>query len=78
MVQDLHTICFLILHAGLLNYKWSQTGIISGIDQTIASLHTALLLGAGVSYYRIGDKTTAVLLSLAGALQGMGASGAVS
>ncbi|KAF2656020.1 hypothetical protein K491DRAFT_657277 [Lophiostoma macrostomum CBS 122681] len=57
----------------ILNYKWSQTGLVDSADKAIASLLTTLLLGAGTSYYRGGDKPTGVILAVAGALQGWSA-----
>ncbi|KAF2477825.1 uncharacterized protein BDR25DRAFT_275270 [Lindgomyces ingoldianus] len=58
---------------GILNYKWSQTGLVDMSDRLIASLISVLCLGAGVSYYRSGDKPSAVTLSLVAILQGVGA-----
>lgn len=35
--------------AGVLNYKWSVTGLVDGADRTVAGLLVALLFGAGGS-----------------------------
>ena len=35
--------------AGVLNYKWSQTGLADTADKTIAGLLITLLFGAGAS-----------------------------
>ena len=40
-----------------------------GADKAIATLVTTLLLGAGTSYYRGGDKPTGLILAVVGALQ---------
>ncbi|KAF2739489.1 hypothetical protein EJ04DRAFT_508767 [Polyplosphaeria fusca] len=58
---------------GILNYKWSQTGLVDSADKAIASLITTLLLGAGSYYYKTGDKPTCFLLTLVSILQGIGA-----
>jgi len=58
---------------GILNYKWSQTGLLDIADKSMAGLLTTLLLGAGTSYYRSGDKPTAIILSLVGIIQALGA-----
>ncbi|KAF2687855.1 hypothetical protein K458DRAFT_385425 [Lentithecium fluviatile CBS 122367] len=58
---------------GILNYKWSQTGLLDIADKSIAGLLTTLLFGAGTSYYRSGDKPTAIILSLVGIIQALGA-----
>lgn len=61
---------------GILNYKWSQTGLVDGPDRAIAGLLTSLLLGFGAKYIKAGDKGTGVILAVIGALQGLGAKGA--
>lgn len=61
------------LPPGLLNYKWSQTGIYDIYDKSIVGVYVSLLFGAGASYWRSGDKLTAVVLAAVGILQGMGA-----
>jgi hypothetical protein len=61
---------------GILNYKWSQTGLLDGPDRVIAGLLTSLLLGFGAKYFQAGDKGTGTLLAVIGALQGLGAKGA--
>lgn len=58
---------------GILNYKWSQTGLLDSADKAIAGLLTTLLFAAGANYYRTGDKPTGLLLSLVGVLQAVGA-----
>ena len=58
---------------GILNYKWSQTGVVGSADKAIASLITSLLVGAGSYYYKTGDKGTAVTLASVAILQGLGA-----
>lgn len=35
--------------ASVLNYKWSQTGLVDMADKTLASLLITLLFGAGAS-----------------------------
>lgn len=62
---------------GILNYKWSQTAAFDLADKSIAGLLTTLLFGAGTSYYRSGDKPSAVLLSLLGIIQALGARNAL-
>ncbi|KAF2027232.1 hypothetical protein EK21DRAFT_72319 [Setomelanomma holmii] len=57
---------------GILNYKWSKTGIYDVYDKSIATLLISLLVGAGASYYRSGDKPTAGTLALVAILQGLG------
>ncbi|KAF2115191.1 hypothetical protein BDV96DRAFT_63419 [Lophiotrema nucula] len=58
---------------GILNYKWSQTGVVGLADKAIASLLTTLLVGAGSYYYKTGDKGTASTLAIVAILQGLGA-----
>jgi hypothetical protein len=41
------SVWFLI--AGVMNYKWSQTGLVDLADKTAASLLITLLFGAGAS-----------------------------
>ncbi|KAF1979781.1 hypothetical protein BU23DRAFT_594953 [Bimuria novae-zelandiae CBS 107.79] len=59
--------------AGVLNYKWSQTGIVDMADKTVAGLLTTLLFGAGASYWSVNDRPTGGLLFVVGALQAFGA-----
>ncbi len=54
------------LSLGLLNYKWSQTGIYDIYDKSIVGVYVSLLFGAGASYWRSGDKLTAVVLAAVG------------
>ena len=61
------------LYPGLLNYKWSQTGIYDVYDKGIVGVYVSLLFSAGISYYRSGDKPTAVVLAAIAILQGLGA-----
>jgi hypothetical protein len=58
---------------GILNYKWSQTGLLDLADKSIAGLIVTLLFGAGSHYYRTGDKATGIILSVVGILQAVGA-----
>ncbi|ORY07538.1 hypothetical protein BCR34DRAFT_570585 [Clohesyomyces aquaticus] len=60
----------------VLNYKWSTTGLVDASDKLIASLITALCVGAGANYYRTGDTPTGVTLGLVAVLQGVAAKGA--
>jgi hypothetical protein len=57
---------------GIMNYKWAQTGIYDIYDKSIATLLVSLLLGAGASYYKSGDKPTAGTLALVAIVQGLG------
>jgi hypothetical protein len=57
---------------GILNYKWAQTGIYDIYDKSIATLLISLLVGAGASYYKSGDKPTAGTLAIVAILQGLG------
>lgn len=59
---------FLIM--GILNYKWSQTGIYDIYDKSIAAVLVSLLASAGAAYWRGGDKPTATTLALVAVLQG--------
>ncbi|KAF2640291.1 hypothetical protein P280DRAFT_401405 [Massarina eburnea CBS 473.64] len=61
---------------GLLNYKWSQTGLVDLADKSMAGILVSLLFGAGQHYFRTGDKTTGSVLGLIGILQAIGAKGA--
>ncbi|KAF2005928.1 hypothetical protein P154DRAFT_456617 [Amniculicola lignicola CBS 123094] len=65
------SVFFLI--TGILNYKYSQTGLVDLADKTVAGLLTSLCVGAGVHYYRTGDKPTATILWVVALLQGLGA-----
>ncbi|KAJ4303563.1 hypothetical protein N0V90_002462 [Kalmusia sp. IMI 367209] len=65
------SVFFLI--SAILNYKWSQTGLLDMADKSIAGLLVSLLLGAGASYWRVNDRPTALTLFVAGALQAAGA-----
>lgn len=58
---------------GILNYKWAQNGPLDIYDKSIAALLTTLVFGAGVSYFKSGDKPTAFTLAVVGILQGLGA-----
>ncbi|KAF1963411.1 hypothetical protein CC80DRAFT_432983 [Byssothecium circinans] len=58
---------------GILNYKWSQTGLLDLADKSIVGLLVTLLFGAGQQYFRSGDKVTALILSIVGVLQGVAA-----
>lgn len=62
----------LTLHKGIMNYKWSQTGIFDVYDKSIATLLVSLLVGAGASYYKSGDKPTATTLAVVAIVQGLG------
>ena len=57
---------------GILNYKWAQVGLLDIYDKSIAALLVSLLAGAGVGYFKSGDKTTAGLLVVVGILQSLG------
>ncbi|KAH7410315.1 hypothetical protein DE146DRAFT_752023 [Phaeosphaeria sp. MPI-PUGE-AT-0046c] len=57
---------------GILNYKWAQTGIYDIYDKSIAGLLISLLAGAGVAYYKSGDKPTATTLAVVAIVQGLG------
>ncbi|KAL5410560.1 hypothetical protein PMIN06_006067 [Paraphaeosphaeria minitans] len=65
------SVWFLI--AGVMNYKWSQTGLVDLADKTAASLLITLLFGAGASYWRVKDKPSAGVLLAVGVLQAIGA-----
>jgi hypothetical protein len=64
------------IETGILNYKWATTGLLDICDKSIAALLVSLLLGAGVTYARSGDKATAFTLASVAVLQGLGAKGA--
>jgi hypothetical protein len=66
------------MNAGILNYKWAQTGLLDIFDKSIAGLLVSLLVGAGASYFQSGDKSTAVTLAVVAVLQGLGAKAASS
>jgi len=57
---------------GILNYKWSMTGIYDIYDKSIAALLLSLLAGAGASYYKSGDRSTAATLAVVAIVQGLG------
>jgi hypothetical protein len=57
---------------GILNYKWAQTGIYDIYDKSIATLLITLLVGAGTSYFKSGDKPTATTLAIVAIVQGLG------
>jgi hypothetical protein len=57
---------------GILNYKWSMTGIYDIYDKSIAALLLSLLAGAGAAYYRSGDRPTAATLAVVAIVQGLG------
>ncbi|KAL6702971.1 hypothetical protein ACN47E_010326 [Coniothyrium glycines] len=61
---------FLIM--GVLNYKWSQTGIFDVYDKGIAGILVSLLAAASASYYRSGDRSTAIMLATVAIIQGLG------
>ncbi|KAF2202212.1 hypothetical protein GQ43DRAFT_439903 [Delitschia confertaspora ATCC 74209] len=61
----------------LLNYKWSTTGLTHPIDKTVASLVSLLYIGAGINYFRTGDKPSFAILSVAGLLQAWGVKAAM-
>lgn len=60
------------LTLGILNYKWAQTGIYDIYDKSIAGLLISLLVGAGASYWKSGDKPTATTLAVVAIVQGLG------
>ncbi|KAF3053050.1 hypothetical protein E8E11_011663 [Didymella keratinophila] len=64
------------LMMAILNYKWSQTGLLDIYDKSIAGLLVAILAGAAGSYFQSGDKPTATTLAAVAVLQGLGAKGA--
>ncbi|KAH3936758.1 hypothetical protein HBI24_134630 [Parastagonospora nodorum] len=57
---------------GIMNYKWSMTGIYDIYDKSIATLLISLLIGAGASYFKSGDKPTATTLAVVAIIQGLG------
>ncbi|KAF2746834.1 hypothetical protein M011DRAFT_424335 [Sporormia fimetaria CBS 119925] len=63
--------------AAVLNYKYSQTGLLDLADRTVATLLTTLLFGAGAKYFGAGDKGTGITLAVVGILQGLGLKGAL-
>lgn len=62
---------------GLLNYRWAQVGLADSTELGVASLISLLCFGAGGYYGKNGDKGTLVALSVAGALQAVGARSAM-
>ncbi|KAF2134519.1 hypothetical protein P153DRAFT_3330 [Dothidotthia symphoricarpi CBS 119687] len=56
----------------ILNYKWAQVGLLDVYDKSIAALLVSLLVGAGASYIKSGDKSTAGVLIVVGILQSLG------
>ncbi|OAL52122.1 hypothetical protein IQ07DRAFT_403862 [Pyrenochaeta sp. DS3sAY3a] len=67
---------FLIM--GILNYRWSQTGIYDIYDKSIAGILVSLLLGAGAAYFKSGDKPTATTLAVVAIIQGLGVRNAIA
>jgi hypothetical protein len=61
-----------LLVPGILNYKWSQTGLVDTPDKAMAALLLTLLFGFGASYYKGGDRPTGITLAVVGILQGLG------
>ncbi|KAF1834850.1 hypothetical protein BDW02DRAFT_568679 [Decorospora gaudefroyi] len=57
---------------GILNYKWSMTGIYDIYDKGIASILTGMMAAAGAAYYRCNDRTTAITLAVVALVQGLG------
>jgi hypothetical protein len=57
---------------GIMNYKWSITGIYDIYDKSIAALLLSLLAGAGAAYYKSGDRPTAATLAVVAIIQGLG------
>src|SRR4051812_38049530 len=45
---------------GILNYKWSQTGIYDVYDKGIAGILVGMMAAAGGAYWRSNDKPTAM------------------
>jgi hypothetical protein len=58
--------------SGILNYKWSQTGIYDIYDKSIAGILTGMMAAAGAAYYRSNDRPTAFTLAVVALLQGLG------
>jgi hypothetical protein len=63
---------FIDVTAGIMNYKWAQTGIYDIYDKSIAALILSLLAGAGAAYYKSGDRPTAATLAVVAIVQGLG------
>jgi hypothetical protein len=64
-----------LMHTLLLtkrSKKWSMTGIYDIYDKSIATLLISLLIGAGASYFKSGDKPTATTLAVVAIIQGLG------
>ena len=57
---------------GILNYKWSVTGIYDVYDKSIAGVLTTLLAAAGAAYWKSNDRPTAITLGVVAILQGLG------
>lgn len=49
-----------------------MTGIYDVYDKSIATLLISLLIGAGASYLKSGDKPTATTLAVVAIIQGLG------
>jgi uncharacterized membrane protein YjjP (DUF1212 family) len=57
---------------GILNYKWSVTGIYDVYDKSIAGVLTTMLAAAGAAYWKSNDRPTAITLGVVAILQGLG------
>ena len=56
---------------GIMNYRWSQTGIYDIYDKGIVGVYLGLLVSAVTSLYKGGDKPAAVALSSVVVMQGL-------
>lgn len=69
--------CFLqvllLIHAGVLNCKWSQVGVLDIYGKSIIGLYTTLLLCSGINYRSTGDSTVGAVLVLVGVLESLAA-----
>lgn len=63
---------FIDVRIGILNYKWSVTGIYDVYDKSIAGVLTTLLAAAGAAYWKSNDRPTALTLGVVAILQGLG------
>jgi len=57
---------------GILNYKWSHTGIYDVYDKGIAGILVGMMAAAGGAYWKSNDKPTAMALGFVAILQGLG------
>ncbi len=63
---------FINVLIGILNYKWSITGIYDIYDKSMAGILTTMLAAAGAAYWRSNDRPTAITLGVVAVLQGLG------